>query len=523
MLFNSHVFIFLFLPITLLIYWWFVKLGYYRSSISWLIGTSLFFYGFENPIYLGLILTSILWNFAVGRLLGNFQMPVRLDRLITQKGLLIIGIAFNLFLIAYFKYTNFFIENINDLTDSHYHLKNIILPLAISFFTFQQIAYLVDVYKGESSEGNILNYCLFVTFFPQLIAGPIVHHKEMLPQFIKHKRSKFDFENLMVGSTIFFMGAFKKVILADNVAIYANLVFESAEQGATLTFFEAWGGALAYTFQLYFNFSGYSDMAIGLALLFGIRLPLNFFSPYKALNIIEFWQRWHMTLSRFLRDYLYIALGGNRRGKTRRYMNLMVTMILGGLWHGAGWPFVIWGALHGLYIIINHAWRGLRQTLGADLSTSTWPGRLLSQSITFIAVVVAWVFFRAESYEGAMNILKGLVGTNGFVLPLKYYTDLKWVGELLVSFGIEFGNTPYLKGGKEIFSLLLLFLIVWYAPNTQQLMRHYKPTLENYQGEIHSPIIRWEPTVRWAFVSALLTVIAILGLMQTSDFLYFKF
>ncbi|MCK4501442.1 MAG: MBOAT family protein, partial [Desulfuromonadales bacterium] len=299
MLFNSYIFISLFLPITLVVYYLIGGQGKHRVAISWLVGASLFFYGWWNPAYLGLIITSMLFNYAVGISLGKNDTSHRSTRLI-----LALGVAANLALLGYFKYANFFVNTLNNITETTYHLETIILPLAISFFTFQQIAYLIDAWKGETREYSFLHYSLFVTFFPQLIAGPIVHHKEMLPQFAKDITYKFKHENISIGLTIFLLGLFKKVIIADSAAKYSTPIFDAAEDGMTLSFIEAWIGALSYTFQLYFDFSGYSDMAIGLARMFGIRLPLNFNSPYKANNIIDFWRHWHMTLSRFLRDYL---------------------------------------------------------------------------------------------------------------------------------------------------------------------------------------------------------------------------
>ena len=333
MLFNSHIFIFFFLPITLLVFHQIGRRGKHRLAISWLVAASFFFYGWWNPPYLGLILISILFNYVLG---------VSLSR-IPRKTLLIVGISGNLALLGYFKYANFFTDTLNALTDANIALQQIVLPIAISFFTFQQITYLVDAYRGETQEYNFLHYCLFVTFFPQLIAGPIVHHKEMLPQFAEKSLYKIKADNLAVGVTIFIIGLFKKVILADGIAVYATPMFDAAEWYDSLTFFEAWCGALAYSLQLYCDFSGYSDMAIGIARMFGVKLPINFYCPYKAHNIIEFWRRRHITLSRFLRDYLYFPIGGNRRGVSRRYVNVMITMLLGGLWHGAGWTFVVWG------------------------------------------------------------------------------------------------------------------------------------------------------------------------------------
>jgi D-alanyl-lipoteichoic acid acyltransferase DltB (MBOAT superfamily) len=499
MLFNSYEFIFLFLPITLIIFFSIGGKGHHRIAIAWLVGASLFFYAWWNPAYLGLMLISILFNYAIGVALANKA----------HKLTLTFGIAVNLLLLGYFKYANFFVDNLNQLTGTNYHLETILLPLAISFFTFQQITYLVDAYKGETKEYKFLHYCLFVTFFPQLIAGPIVHHREMLPQFAKNCIYKLNHEHLAVGLTIFFLGLFKKLILADGIAIYATPVFAAAEQGVALTFFEAWGGALAYTFQLYFDFSGYSDMAIGIARMFGVRLPLNFHSPYKAVNIIEFWRRWHITLSRFLRDYLYIPLGGSRKGKVRRYLNLMITMLLGGLWHGAGWTFVVWGALHGFYLMMNHAWHTVRRALGHDLSHSSCWGRGLSQLITFIAIVVAWVFFRAESFDAAINILSGMIGINGFALPENYLVYLNYIdglGDYLSTQGWLFMTMSLFKGIEEVAHLFLLLILVWYFPNTQQFMKS-----------------QWKPSLIWAISLTTLSIYTILNLTRMSEFLYFQF
>ncbi|MCG8098700.1 MAG: MBOAT family protein, partial [Candidatus Thiodiazotropha taylori] len=357
MLFNSFEFIFLFLPITFFVFFFIGKRNHHRVAISWLILCSLFFYGWWDPAYLGLILFSMLFNYSFGIMLSSDSNGIY------KKTLLIIGVAVNLSLLGYFKYTNFLVDQINIVAGTEFNIERIVLPLAISFFTFQQIAYLVDAYRKETNEYNFLKYCLFVTFFPQLIAGPIVHHKEMLPQFDQDSIYKINNHYLALGLTIFSIGLFKKVVLADNVAVYANLIFSAAENGEPLSFFEAWVGALAYTFQLYFDFSGYSDMAIGLAYMFGIKLPINFNSPYKATSIIDFWRRWHITLSRFLRDYLYFTLGGNKMGLVRRYANLFITMLLGGIWHGAGWTFVFWGMLHGFYLMVNHAWRKFRSSV----------------------------------------------------------------------------------------------------------------------------------------------------------------
>ncbi len=428
-------------------------------------------------------------------------------------------------MLGYFKYANFFVDNLNALVGSSLTLETIILPLAISFFTFQQITYLVDAYRGETREYHFLHYALFVTFFPQLIAGPIVHHREMLPQFARDTLYRLKAEHLAVGITIFTVGLFKKVVLADGIAIYATPVFEAAEAGVVLTLFEAWGGALAYSLQLYFDFSGYSDMAIGLARMFGIRLPLNFNSPYKASSIIDFWRRWHITLSRFLRDYLYIPLGGGRKGEARRITNLMITMLLGGLWHGAGWTFVLWGGLHGVYLVINHGWRRL-----FPVNQSGRLRKSFGWLLTMLVVVVAWVPFRAESMEGAMQMLTAMVGGNGLSLSEQLTGKLGGVEQWLISQGVVFhgmfsnGAFGDPKAGLGWIFVLILFSTL--LPNTQQWMRRYRPAFETYHGEITRLRVRWmewRPTSAWGWVTALMLSLAILGLSQVTEFLYFQF
>lgn len=405
MLFNSFEFLFLFFPLVFLLFRFFVSKNY-TLAIALLVVSSLLFYGWWNPQYLFLIVGSIIGNYLFARLLHTAQ-PVSKSK----KGILAIGIILNLSLLGYFKYCNFFIENMNTLFGLHGTARHIVLPLAISFFTFQQITYLVDTYKGSISSHNFLYYTLYVTFFPQLIAGPIVHHKEVLPQFVTRKPAHFSFDDVAHGIIIFVVGLSKKVILADSLALSANPIFETATR-STLCFAESWVGALSYSLQLYFDFSGYSDMAIGIALMFGIVLPLNFKAPYKAKSIIEFWRCWHITLSRFLRDYLYIPLGGNRGGAFKRYRNLCITMLLGGLWHGAGWSFIMWGALHGFYLCVNHLWIYLKKRMGLGEET-TVVGCVCGQLLTFGAVVVGWVFFRSASVGSALQMLKSMVGLHG--------------------------------------------------------------------------------------------------------------
>src|SRR5450830_1540606 len=349
MLFNSYQFIFLYLPVTLAA---FALLGRFshRASIIWLALASLVFYGHWNLHDVPVLCGSILFNFMLSGMISRAESEP------LGKRLLAFALVANLGALGYYKYSGFAATELAAIGLDTSSFAAPTLPLGISFFTFTQIAFLVDCFQRKAAERNFPSYFLFVTYFPHLIAGPVLHHKEMMPQFNAKRSSFLDAGGLAIGVTMFAIGLFKKVVLADSVAGYANQGFGAAASGVSLTPIEAWSAALSYTFQLYFDFSGYSDMAIGLSRMFGIRLPLNFDSPYKAASITEFWRRWHMTLSRFLRDYLYIPLGGNRKGPTRRYVNLLTTMVLGGLWHGAGWTFVAWGALHGAYLCIDHVW-----------------------------------------------------------------------------------------------------------------------------------------------------------------------
>ncbi len=515
MLFNSYAFLFLFLPVT---FFGFFQIGRYSRPIAalWLFAASLFFYGWWNPAYVGLLLASIFFNYAVGTALSREHGHVR-----RKKWILGLGIAVDLGLLGYFKYANFFVESTNSALNLDWHIDPIILPLGISFFTFTQLAFLVDAYRGEVKEANFIHYGLFVTYFPHLIAGPVLHHKEMMPQFALPATYRVNWENLSVGLTIFTFGLFKKVMLADGIAPFASPVFAIAADGGTLTFLEAWGGALAYTFQLYFDFSGYSDMAIGISRLFGVKLPLNFDSPYKAVNIIEFWRRWHMTLSRFLRDYLYFALGGNRKGPARRYINLLATMLLGGLWHGAGWTFVIWGALHGLYLVINHAWHQVRKVLGHDLKHSTLPGRFAGMTLTFLVVVIGWVFFRAENFDAALSMLKSMAGFNGVNLPGSWYTLFnKGLVELMESLGIHFGWIPAFNNLGVWIWITALWILVWLAPNTQEIMASFKPALENVTS---TKWPCWQPNKPWLASIAVCLLYAVTEIEKVSEFLYFRF
>ena len=345
----------------------------------------------------------MLFNYVIGNSLNTKKEENK--KSFSKKSILIFGIVANLSLLGYFKYADFFIENFNIVVQTNINLFNLLLPLAISFFTFQQIAYLVDSYRQETKEYDFLNYALFVTFFPQLIAGPIVHHSEMMPQFANKWNAVKKYRNIALGLFIFSIGLFKKVVIADTFAVWATAGFDTA---TTLNLFEAWATSLSYTFQLYFDFSGYTDMAIGIALLFNIKLPINFNSPYKARNIQDFWRRWHITLSRFLRDYVYIPLGGNKISSFRTYSNLLATFVIGGLWHGAGWTFVFWGFLHGMALVIHRAWSNL------GFKMWTW----LAWLITFNFVNVAWVFFRAKEWDDAVRVLGAMFSLDNVVIAL---------------------------------------------------------------------------------------------------------
>jgi alginate O-acetyltransferase complex protein AlgI len=449
MLFNSYAFIFLYLPIVLLIYFHLARLGHAYAA-GWLAMASLFFYGYWNPAYVGLLLASIIFNYAFGLWIAKSRNnAVR----VSGKQLLVVAVVANLSLLGYYKYANFFISSANSVTGLSLSLGDIILPLGISFFTFTQIAFLVDTWQGKVKEYNFIHYTLFVTYFPHLIAGPVLHHSEMMPQFAQRNNYRVNWEHLAGGIVLFTLGLCKKTLWADSFAPYAHAVFAGVQRGSIPTIYEAWSGALAYTMQIYFDFSGYTDMALGVALMFNIRLPINFNSPYKATSIIEFWRRWHMTLSRFLRDYLYIPLGGNRKGKLRRYTNLMATMILGGVWHGAGWTYICWGVLHGVYLTVNHVWREWLPEKWVGWIPA-WLSTLTGGFITFIAVVVAWVVFYSVDIAHAVVMLKAMSGIEARPITL----DAVIHKQLLLS--------TDLSGRELVILLLTAFLWIWALPNS---------------------------------------------------------
>ena len=517
MLFNSFGFLFAYLPVVLAGYFLLGRLAgpglaspwRQLAPTAWLAAASLFFYAWWDVRYLPLLLASITGNYGAGRLIGASTGRAR-------RRVLAAALALNLALLAWYKYADFFIDSVNAVAATagaasvHWASLDIILPIGISFFTFTQIAFLVDCYRGEVREYRFIHYVLFVSYFPHLIAGPVLHHREMMPQFADSANARPQASHFAIGLSIFVVGLAKKVLIADNLSPLAIPVFAA---GAEPTLIEAWIGVLAYTFQLYFDFSGYSDMAIGLSRLFGVKLPLNFNSPYKADNIAEFWRRWHMTLSRFLRDYLYIALGGSRRGPAMRYRNLMLTMLLGGLWHGAGWTFVIWGGLHGLYLVVQQAWS---KAFGAAT------GRWWPAALTFFAVMLAWVFFRSPDVGTAWDILGALVGANGVSLP-------RGLGSHAAALA-QWGMQPAFDGirwielvGPGLPVLLLAIVLAFKAPNTQEIFFLYEPAIERIFQPEGRWRFSWRPTRGWSLGFAALFIACIFGMNRVTEFLYFQF
>ncbi|MBS0286836.1 MAG: MBOAT family protein [Proteobacteria bacterium] len=518
MLFNSYQFILVFLPITFLVFYALGKVQKYQLAMLWLVVASLFFYSWWAYKFLFLLLFSITANYFIGtRIIAKLSEHPKVS-----KSWLIGGIVFNLSLLIFYKYTNFLIDSVNVAFAKQFTHLDIVLPLAISFFTFQQIAFLVDLYQGKAKIPPLLTYFLFNTFFPQLIAGPIVHHQEMIPQLDNKRVLIFRPKNISIGLTIFIIGLFKKVGIADNLAPIADQVFKLAAMGEIPTFWEGWTGALCYSFQLYFDFSGYSDMAIGLAKLFGINLPINFNSPYKAANIIDFWRRWHITLSRFLRDYLYIPLGGNKHGTFNRYKNLMLTMLLGGLWHGAGLNFILWGALHGAYLIVNHLWQQIYKNSKLNFS-HLLSYRYACHVLTFLSVVFAWVLFRAENFESAMRMYQAMSGSAGIQLParLTVYLEQFSLSSLFIANGMFH---HLLFQWQEALLMLTAAVIVCFSfPNTIAFMNNYYPIKQEYFGNQRTLSVAFKPTVLWALFLSLLAFICLTLLSHPSEFLYYKF
>lgn len=515
MLFNSHVFVLAFLPITMLGFFLLGRLHSTRAARLWLVAASLVFYGWWSWLYLGLLLLSMLANFT----LGNAILSAREGAPGRARALVAGGVAANVALLGWYKYATFVAENVTALTGIEFAVGGVVLPLAISFYTFLQIAYLVDCGRGRAERYSFLDYVLFVSFFPHLIAGPIVHHHELIPQFQQRENFRFRAPDVAAGLAFFAIGLMKKLLIADPVGALATPVFAGAAlEGAAPGLVESWTAATAFSVGLYYDFSAYSDMAVGLARMFGIRFPYNFNSPYKAVSIIDFWRRWHMTLSRFLRDYVYIPLGGNRRGASRRHMNLMATMLLGGLWHGAGWTFVIWGGLHGFYLLVNHAWSGAAARARAE-GRSLGLGAAPARALTLLAVVVAWVFFAAPSLGSALAVLGGMAGLNGFAQPetaLLLATALRGPGALAGAIG----GMATLSWAISLGMLGLALLIIALAPNSQQIVDGRAAEIDEPR---RWPRLRFRPRLVSACATAGAFLLALALMADVKEFVYFQF
>lgn len=488
MVFASHLFL-LFLAVVLLLYWQVAKQGA-GAAKAFLIVASLVFYGSWKIEYLPLLIGSLLTNYALA-------LGIQARRGTAAAGwLYALGVVLNIALLGYFKYTGFILGQWNALTAWPVPVPEIVLPIGLSFFTFQQIGFLTDMKNGQVENLRFWNFVLMVVVFPHLVAGPIVSQRDMLPQLAARTDWRLKADQLAIGLTIFSIGLFKKTVLIDPQVPYIDNLFEAAARGYTLGFVDGWIAALGYGFQIYFDFSAYSDMAVGLAFIFGLRLPMNFFSPYKSTSIREFWRRWHISLSRFLRDLLYIPMGGNRRGLAVAVFAVIATMTIGGLWHGAGWTFVVWGLLHGIYLAINHIWRAAFPDARMN--------RFLGGALTFLAVTIAWVFFRAPDMTTAFAVLKAMAGL----------TTLHELAQL----------------DRGLVLLLPVYaIIVWFMPNVMQIFRHWQPAIDlgnllpgNPPGRIERTFA-FDGSARWATAGAFTFILAWFALSNLAPFIYFQF
>lgn len=543
MLFNSYVFIFAFFPLALSGFLLLRRLSMRDGAITWLILASIGFYAWWRPINLAIILPSVLVNYFIA--LGIARFDENRPRL--AQALLLVGVAANLAFLSYFKYRNFFMEISNDAFGTQFGFEQLMLPLGISFITFQKIAFLVDVYTGRIAKFSIRDFGLFVFFFPQLIAGPIVHYREMMPQF-ERTFTRPVAEDISVGAGLFFCGLFKKVILADGIAQYVSPVYASAAGGDPVSLVYAWIATVGFTLQVYFDFAGYSEMALGAARCFGITLPVNFNSPLRATSAIDFWKRWHITLVRFLTAYVFnpiafsISARRMRAGKSGLasvnpglgaflmvlIVPTMLTMLLSGIWHGAGYGFLIWGLLHGGYLVVNHTWNTYK--------TRFWPKHLdhdrvmkpIGFILTFIAVVMAMAFFRAPTVASGWNVFVGMWGFNGISLP--HAVGVRLIGWLPANVVLEFSS------GKNFVQALTwmvaLLLIAWFGPNTLQLFVRHQPALGFDGMALKRDVVParvvgartvWRATAFWAAAMSVVAAVAILALGQPTEFLYWQF
>ena len=496
MLFNSYIFIFAFLPVTVFFFYIFNLFGR-NYAIKWLIIASLLFYGYFNLYFILLIIFSVLFNYLISNIILTSK-----DQII-KKYFLILGVACNLFLLGYFKYKNFFLSNFKLIFDYEFNVTTIILPLAISFFTFQQIAYLFDCRERKLKKYNFFDYSIFVLFFPQLIAGPIVKHDQLIPQL---RNNKNFVSNIYFGIIIFIIGLSKKVIIGDSLGYYADQAFYTSSIQGGINLIDAWIGIMAFTFQIYFDFSGYSDMAIGLARMFGINLPLNFNSPYKATSIIDFWRRWHITLSNFLKDYLYIKIGGNRNGNFNRYRNLFLTMLLGGLWHGSSWNFVIWGGLHGFLLIMNH-------TFNKFFKINNFIINKLSIILTFFCVSICWVFFRAKNLEDAKDYINSLFSIQNITIPSSLYKrlDLNYMTYDLKVLISQYNEM--IIDSKVLFFLVLASIICFLCPNINNLEKKIISMHNSEQNLIFLLL----------FILSIIFIFSLVLMFDSKRFIYFQF
>lgn len=537
MLFNSYEFLLGFLPLVLLGHAALARLGRPQVTIGWLILCSVVFYGFWNPTNLLIIAPSMVVNYLLGLAMHRqMQRGAPAERL--ANVLLVVGITFNVLFLGYFKYRNFFLDSVNHLTGTSFALAELVLPLGISFITFQKIAFLVDVRTGHIKNISLQDFLIFVFFFPQLIAGPIVHFREMVPQF--HEPAyRMTLRNTCVAAALFGMGLFKKTVLADNIAPYSSSVFAAARAGESIGFIDAWFACFAFLLQVYFDFSGYSDMATGLARLFGIRLPLNFDSPIKASSIIDFWNRWHMTLTRFLTAYIYgpLSFSLTRRraaaGKsmiTRKKATIpafavlvatptIVTLFISGVWHGAGLTFIVFGLLHGSYLVINHAWRQWRPK---------WPKERYDAWMTPIGLVLtvlcaslAMAFFKAGSMAEALGVVRGMLGFNGITMPPAILDRLGALGVLLQQLGVGLNATSGADFMWRIVGVAGLFAVALGLPNSMEILSRYEPAL-GLRSQVAS---RLQATLSpaWGVVFGVAMVMGILSLNRVSEFLYWQF
>jgi alginate O-acetyltransferase complex protein AlgI len=499
MLFNSWEFLFYFLPATVLGYAAIRRFGSAHLGIAFLALASMVFYLWWDIRNLGILIGAILVSYGFGRLMvrcGNRPGPWRT----IKKSALIAGIIFNVGLLFFYKYTNFAADQLG------FEIAHIALPLGISFFTFQKITYLVDCYNGLLTEAGITEFALFVAYFPHAIAGPIVHHRDMMPQFL-HPQPPIRPDSVQEGLIYFAIGLAQKVLIADSFAPFASQFFAAAAENSTgIHLLDSWVGVLSYTMQIYFDFSGYSAMAIGASLLLGIRLPINFDSPYKSVSMIEFWRRWHMTLSRFLREYIYFPLGGSRSGPSRHYANLMIVMLVGGFWHGAGWTFIVWGGLHGVYLLINHAWR----KLSASWSRLAMPAAL-SWLLTFAGVVLAWAFFRANSVTTAASIVKAMAGMNGIALAERQRQQLGALADPLRHLGVIF--VP------DTATTLTFLAVIWVALGIAACLA--LPNVHAVARRLQTMPSGW--TSPAAAALGVLAAVAACLVDKPSEFLYFNF